>query len=62
MIYGRLQIHMETQRRFDYVGCLYPIGHISDQYNIFFDHTEISDILFRGYEPLEEKLLRQTLK
>lgn len=36
MIYGRQQYQLSSDRiLWDYVGCLYPEGFISDDYNIF---------------------------
>lgn len=57
MIYGRLPIRKYQDKiddTFDYVGCNYPIGHISSAYNVFFCKSEIEEILFIGYKDSEE--------
>lgn len=48
MIYGRKQTHLESGIEFDYIGCLYPEGYISDELIIFFNRSDISKILFYG--------------
>ena len=35
---------------YDYVGVLYPEGHIGDQFQYLFNHKDISEIIFRGFE------------
>ena len=37
-------------REYDYLGVLYPEGHIGDQFQYLFNHVDIKEILFRGYE------------
>ena len=55
MIYGRLQYQLiNSNKLWDYVGCLYPEGYISDDYNIFFNQDEIQKIIYLGYEDTEE--------
>lgn len=40
----------DTQETFDYIGVLYPEGFISNEINFLFNHTDINDVIFRGYE------------
>jgi len=61
MIYGRKQISHNSQKQFDYLGCLYPEGYISEDYNILFNHSDIEQVPFKGFENEEEKLFRQFL-
>ena len=49
MIYGRKQIHAETNVMYDYVACLYPEGNLSEEYTYVFNHDQIRDVLFTGY-------------
>ena len=35
---------------YDYLGVLYPEGHIGDQFQYLFNHEDIDKIIFRGYE------------
>ena len=62
MIYGRKQKRNKSEKIFDYVGCLYPEGYISKQYNIFFMHTNVKKILHKGYINQQEKELRIKLQ
>ena len=38
---------------YDYLGVLYPEGHIGDQFQYLFNHSDINNIIFRGYEDNE---------
>ena len=40
---------------YDYLGILYPEGHIGDQFQYLFNHDDIEKIFFRGYEDEERK-------
>ena len=46
---------------YDYCGCLYPEGVISSDEIYVFDHEQIQDILFIGYEDDEQKEFQETL-
>lgn len=37
-------------QEYDYLGVLYPEGHIGDQFQYLFNHADIKEIVFRGYE------------
>ena len=62
MIYGRKQKRKGSDKIYDYLGCLYPEGHISKQYNIFFMQSNITKVLYKGYITPEEKRLRIKIK
>ncbi|ENQ3113814.1 DUF4176 domain-containing protein [Bacillus tropicus] len=49
MIYGRKKEDSKPKKTWDYVACYYPIGNISTEYNIFFTHEYISEVIFTGY-------------
>lgn len=46
---------------FDYSACLYPEGVISSDKNLLFNHNQIEQICFMGYENEEEKEFKQKL-
>ena len=51
MINGIMQTDMEgTQKNYDYMGVLYPEGHIGEGYQYLFNHEDIDKIIFRGFE------------
>ena len=37
-------------QEYDYLGVLYPEGHIGDQFQYLFNHGDIKEIVFRGFE------------
>lgn len=45
----------EPDRIYDYIGVVYPEGFIGNEYNFLFDHDNITDVVFRGYENPERK-------
>lgn len=51
MIVGIKPINNEKpEETFDYLGVLYPEGYISNEINFLFNHDDINDVIFRGYE------------
>lgn len=50
MIFGIRQTDDETKREYDYIGVLYPEGNIGENVRFIFDHEDIEQIIFRGYE------------
>ena len=45
----------DPDRVYDYIGVVYPEGFIGNEYNFLFDHDNITDVVFRGYENPERK-------
>ena len=37
-------------QEYDYLGVLYPEGHIGEQFQYLFNHEDIQEIFFRGFE------------
>lgn len=48
---------IETDKEYDYCGVLYPEGVISSYINCMFDHNDIKEVLFKGYDTDEFKKL-----
>ena len=42
-----------TGKNYDYLGILYPEGHIGEGFQYLFNHEDIDEIVFRGYEDEE---------
>lgn len=42
-----------TGKNYDYLGVLYPEGHIGEGFQYLFNHEDIEKIVFRGYEDEE---------
>lgn len=54
MICGVKQTDVERDgKEYDYLGVLYPEGHIGEEYQYLFDHADIEETIFRGYTDAE---------
>lgn len=54
MINGILQTDIgETKKNYDYMGILYPEGHIGEGFQYLFNHEDINEVIFRGFEDAE---------
>ncbi|WP_443771065.1 DUF4176 domain-containing protein [Anaerostipes sp.] len=40
---------------YDYLGILYPEGHIGDEFQYLFNQEDIEQVIFRGYEDEERE-------
>ena len=47
---------------YDYVGVLYPEGHIGSEYQVLFNHDMIETVFFYGYENEERDYFLNDLK
>lgn len=54
MIFGRKQIHIKSKEMYDYVACFYPEGNINEDYTFLFNHEDINEVIFKGYEDNDE--------
>ncbi|WP_106768273.1 DUF4176 domain-containing protein [Paenibacillus faecalis] len=56
VIYGRKQIlALEEPQMFDYLACPYPEGYVSPEFAYLFNHEDIQDIVFIGYQDEDEE-------
>ena len=62
MIYGITPIDQEVGKMYDYIGCLYPEGHIGEEYTYLFDHDSIETIDFLGYMDSEYQVFRSKVE
>lgn len=46
----------EPDTIYDYIGVLFPEGFISNEYNFLFNHGDINDVVFLGYNNPERKI------
>ena len=49
MIYGRKQKHLESNKEYDYIACLYPEGNLRADKCVFFNNEDIAEIIHRGF-------------
>lgn len=68
MIYGRKQLITDEEQgtmeetMYDYLGVPYPEGYINQEYTYVFNHSDIIDIVFHGYEDEEEDEFQKILE
>lgn len=55
MIYGIYQSEEDSDTEYDYIGVLYPEGNIGEDLHYLFQHEDIEEIYFRGYEDEERE-------
>lgn len=63
MIFGIKQMSTETDsEEFDYIGVMYPEGNIGQNFQYLFNHKDIIDVLFTGYETEERQKFLEELE
>ena len=63
MIIGYEAISKEAKnKRYNYLGCLYPEGVIASDKNLLFNHEQIKDIYYIGYNDEDCKIFNKTLQ
>ena len=63
MIIGYKAVVTDTkQTEWDYSGCIYPEGMLSSDQLLLFDHSQINEIFFTGFEDEEAKKFHEALK
>lgn len=62
MIFGVKQTHGETGVTYDYAGVLYPEGNVGAEYQVLFNHDQIEEINFKGYETEERERFMEQLE
>lgn len=55
MIYGVKQTEQETQTEYDYIGVVYPEGNMGEGTQFLFNHDQVREVYFRGYEDEERQ-------
>ena len=53
MIFGVKQTNEDTNIEYDYIGVLYPEGNIGNENQFLFNHEDIKEVVFTGYEDEE---------
>ena len=62
LIIGFAQVEENSKKIWDYVGCAYPIGVISNNTSLLFDKEQIDKVIFQGYSDNEDKTFRKDLE
>lgn len=45
----------EPENYYDYIGVFYPEGFIGDKSSFLFNHSDVNDIIFKGYDNPERQ-------
>lgn len=53
MIFGVKQMDSEVREEYDYIGVIYPEGNVGIEGQYLFNHENIDQIFFKGYEDEE---------
>ena len=56
MVFGVCQTHKESNETYDYIGVLWPEGNLGAESQILFEHKDIDEVLFVGFENEERNL------
>lgn len=63
MITGFCSISDDDKTKiYDYCGCIYPEGYLTSNQICLFNHDQIEEIFYIGYEDEEEKEFKESLK
>ena len=62
MITGVFPIQTEEEEVYDYIAVIYPEGYIGPRSNYVFNHGDIEEILFKGYDDEERKGYMDVMK
>jgi len=55
MIFGLRQTDSQTNEEYDYIAVMYPEGNLGEHLRFMFNHEDIEEIVFTGYESDEHK-------
>lgn len=55
MIFGVKQTDNATGKEYDYISVLYPEGNMGEAGQFLFNHEDVEQIFFRGYEDEERE-------
>jgi len=53
MVIGVMQTEEGTGDEYDYLGVIYPEGNLGEEGRFLFDHKNIDEVVFRGFEDEE---------
>lgn len=53
MVFGVKQTDDSTGIEYDYIGVLYPEGNLGSDHQYLFNHEDIKEVVFTGYEDEE---------
>lgn len=61
MVFGRKQMDPEENKVYDYIGVFFPEGYLTPEFSFLFQHEDIAEVLYPGFENEEEQNFRKAL-
>lgn len=56
MVFGIIQTVQENpDQEFDYIGVPYPEGNMGQDYQYLFNHADVEQVFFRGFEDVDRQ-------
>lgn len=55
MIFGVKQTETEDNEEHDYIGVTYPEGNMGHEFQFYFEHDSIEEVVYRGFEDAERE-------
>lgn len=62
MIIGILQVNPTDDKVYDYLGVPYPEGFVGKDNNFLFNHEDVNDVIFEGYNNPERETFMQAME
>lgn len=62
MVTGFFPVSSDDNKMYDYSACFYPEGLISSEINMLFNHEQVDEILYSGYNSKEHQDFKSKLK
>ena len=53
MIFGVGQTKLDTNTTYDYISVIYPEGNVGPEGQFLFNHEDIEEVVFKGYDDEE---------
>lgn len=62
MVFGIKQHNQDDNKEYDYIGVIYPEGNLGAEYQFLFNHENIAEVHFKGFEDEERTSFMENLK
>lgn len=62
MVTGFFPVSGDDNKMYDYSACFYPEGLISSEINMLFNHEQVDEIIYPGYNSKEDADFKSKLK
>jgi len=62
MIFGIGQTDLTNKKSYDYIGVMYPEGNMGEGTQFLFNHSDIKEVFFKGFEDEERSKFIEVLE